>query len=86
MFILQMIHHIHMTDYHQLSVVHKISGADYDGFALCGFASVEDIRERFFTEEASVQIIRDDVRTFADPKASPRRLITTPTYPASSGT
>ncbi len=71
-------HHIHMTHYAQLSVVHKISGPDIDGFALCGFASTEDLRERFYTTPESVEIIQKDVLSFAHTKNSPRRLIATP--------
>ena len=72
---LALIQHGVMTHYHQLSVVHTLSGTEYDGFALCGFASVEDLRERFFTEPGGSQIIAEDVGQFADTKRSPRRLV-----------
>ncbi len=68
-------HHFHMTCYSQLSVMKTLKGPDYDGFALCGFGSENDLRNRFFSSEASVKIIRDDVQSFANPKASPPRLI-----------
>lgn len=68
-------HHCHMTHYTQLSVVNTLQGDAYDGFALCGFGSEDDLRNRFFTTDASVKIIRDDVNSFANPKASPPRLI-----------
>jgi len=68
-------HHCHMTHYTQLSVVNTLSGPEFDGFALCGFASEDDLRNRFFTTPESVKIIHDDVRSFANPKASPPRLI-----------
>lgn len=68
-------HHCHMTHYTQLSVTHTISGPVYDGFALCGFASEDDLRHRFYTTKESVQVINDDVHRFATPKASPPRLI-----------
>ncbi len=77
---LALVHHEAMTHYTQLSVTHRISGEDWDGFALCGFASEDDIRNRFYTTEESVRVIADDVRKFANPGASPRRLIATPTH------
>lgn len=77
---LALVHHAHMTHYTQLSVVQTLSGRPYDGFALCGFASEEDLRERFFTTKESVQVIQDDVSKFADVSKSPRRLIATPTH------
>ncbi len=72
-------HHAHMTHYVQLSVVQHIRGPEIDGFALCGFNSEDDLRNRFFTREESVQIIADDIENFANTKASPRRLIAQPT-------
>ena len=77
---LALVHHAHMTHYTQLSVVRTLSGEPYDGFALCGFASEEDLRERFFTTEESVKVIQEDVAKFADVRKSPRRLIATPTH------
>ncbi len=71
-------HHAHMTHYLQLSVVHKISGRTLNGFALCGFATVEDLRDRFYTEPASETVIAQDIAKFADLKRSPRGLIATP--------
>jgi hypothetical protein len=68
-------HHCHMTHYTQLSVTNTLKGKDFDGFALCGFDSEDDLRNRFFTTPESVKIIHDDVRSFANPKASPPRLI-----------
>ncbi len=72
-------HHEHMTHYSQLSVVHRISGEPTDGFALCGFDSIGDLRERFYSREDSRKVIGDDVQTFADTANSPRRLIATQT-------
>ncbi len=74
---LALAHHAHMAAYDQLSVVKVLSGLPLDGIALCGFASEVDLRERFFTTEASVAVIRDDVARFANTKASPRRLVAT---------
>jgi hypothetical protein len=68
-------HHADMSHYSQLSVVHRISGLDIDGFALCGFDSLEDLRDRFYTLPNSAKIIANDVQKFADTRKSPRRLI-----------
>jgi hypothetical protein len=74
---LALTHHAHMTQYIQLSVVHRIAGLELDGFALCGFASLSDLRDRFFSEEDSVKVIAADIEKFADTNNSPRRLIVT---------
>ena len=68
-------HHKHMTHYSQLSVVAHFSGLRLDGFALCGFASEADLRERFYSSPESVGIIGADVKKFADLEHSPGRLI-----------
>ena len=68
-------HHAFMTHYTQLSVVHRISGSELDGFALCGFASIDDLRNKFYTRDSSRAVIADDVQRFADTRRSPRRLI-----------
>jgi uncharacterized protein (TIGR02118 family) len=68
-------HHVGMSHYTQLSVVHRLHGPDWDGFALCGFDSLEDLRDRFFDGPAGRVAIREDVARFADPTRSPRRLI-----------
>ena len=73
-------HHAYMTEYLQLSVVRTVSGQAYDGFALCGFDNVEDLRERFFSEPDSRSVIAEDVASFADPGQTPRRLVATPHY------
>lgn len=70
-------HHAHMTHYTQLSVVRTLAGRELDGFALCGFGSLEDLRERFYTHADSPGVIAADVRKFADLKKSPPRLIVT---------
>lgn len=75
---LALVHHAHMTNYIQLSTVHRISGPEFDGFALCGFDTEADLRERFYTDKESVKVIADDVQKFANVKASPTRLIATP--------
>jgi len=66
-----------MWDYAQLSAVATIDGPEYDGFAICSFASMEDLRTKFFANEEGQKIIRDDVASFADMKRSPRRVLTT---------
>jgi uncharacterized protein (TIGR02118 family) len=68
-------HHVGMSHYTQLSVVRRLAGPDWDGFALCGFDSMDDLRERFFDGPAGRVAIREDVARFADPERSPRRLI-----------
>lgn len=67
--------HVGMWDYQQCSVVHTFSGPDYDGFALCGFGSEADLRERFFDGPDGQQAIRDDVANFVDGQRSPRRVL-----------
>ena len=69
-----------MTHYTQLSVVSTLKGEPFDGFALCGFDSEADIRERFFTNKQSVGVIQNDIQNFADVSQSPRRLIATPMH------
>ena len=68
-------HHGFMTHYTQLSVVHTISGMSLDGFALCGFETIEDMRERFYSRPEGPEVIAADVKNFADLKNSPNRLI-----------
>ena len=69
--------HVAMSHYWQLSIVHGFKGPKWDGFALCGFDTVSDLRERFFdTPEGEVAIAKD-VAKFADGRNSPRRLIAT---------
>ena len=68
-------HHVAMTRYTQLSVVHRIHGPTWDGFALCGFDTLRDLRERFFSGSEGRVAIRRDIATFADTERSPRRLI-----------
>lgn len=77
---LALVHHAYMSQYVQLSVVHTISGREFDGFALCGFETLEDLRERFFTTEDSVPVIMADIQNFADTQRSPRPLIARPVH------
>lgn len=68
-------HHVGMSQYTQLSVVHPIEGPPYGGFALCEFDSIDDLRERFFDGPDGERIILADIAKFADRERSPRRLL-----------
>jgi hypothetical protein len=68
--------HTAMTHYYQLSVIHRFDGPEWNGFALCCFASEDDLRHRFFDSREGEKRIAEDVRLFADTKRSPRRVIT----------
>jgi hypothetical protein len=70
-------HHQAMVHYSQLNVLECLSGDWVDGIALCGFATLDDFRTRFFSHADSEQIINADVANFADIKRSPRRLVAT---------
>jgi uncharacterized protein (TIGR02118 family) len=72
---LALLHHAAMSHYTQLSVVHRLHGPQWDGFALCGFDSMEDLKERFFASPEGRIAIREDVARFADSERSPRRLL-----------
>jgi len=67
--------HAAMCDYTQLSVVARLSGLELDGIALCAFDSRQDLRERFFNDDAARAEIIADVASFADASASPRRVV-----------
>ncbi len=67
--------HEAMTRYSQLSIIHRFDGPDWDGFALCGFDSLEDLRLRFFNSPEGEKAIAEDVKIFSDPNNSPRRII-----------
>lgn len=83
---LALTHHGFMTSYFQLSVIHCLAGRDFDGFALCGFDSLEDLRQRFYSGSDSATVIAADVKRMADVERSPRRLITLPqSYPYPHG-
>lgn len=69
--------HRYMSEYLQLNVLETISGLAIDGFALCGFDTEDDLRNRFYSEPDGPRIIARDIQRFADPKRSPRRLIAT---------
>ena len=67
--------HAAMCDYTQLSVVGVHHGLPLDGIALCAFDTRQDLRERFFNDDAARAEIEADVASFADPRNSPRRVI-----------
>ena len=67
--------HNAMTHYYQLSLQHRFHGPEWHGFALCCFASEDDLRHRFFNGPAGEKSIAEDIRRFADTKLSPRRVV-----------
>jgi uncharacterized protein (TIGR02118 family) len=67
-------HHPGMWHYHQVSVDRVLDGLPYDGFALCAFASEQEMSERFFGGPEDREIISADVAEFADVTNSPRRV------------
>ena len=68
-----------MTHYRQLCVIQHLHGLALDGIALCGTATAEDLRERFFRAADGRRAILRDIASFADTEKSPRRLIATET-------
>ena len=71
--------HSAMSHYRQLSVVHCFTGPAWDGIALCGFDTLEDLKERFFDSDDAKRAIMKDISHMADTKNSPRRLIVSET-------
>ncbi len=69
--------HKAMSFYSQLSIMHTFHGPRWDGFALCGFDSMTDLRERFFDSAEGEKRIHEDVAVFSDSEKSPRRIIAT---------
>ena len=67
--------HVGMADYTQLSVLSTIAGTPYDGFAILGFDSEDDLKNRFYATPGDKHVIYDDVAKFSDLKRSPRRLV-----------
>ena len=68
--------HNAMTHYYQLSVMHRFSDEDWNGLALCCFASEDDLRNKFYSPAEGKQRRAEDVAKFADTKRSPRRVVT----------
>jgi uncharacterized protein (TIGR02118 family) len=67
--------HTAMTHYYQLSVMHRFTGEDWNGLALCCFASEDDLRHRFYASKEGKRRVAEDVAKFADTRNSPRRVI-----------
>jgi len=67
--------HTLMTHYYQLSVQQRFLGPDWNGFALCCFASEDDLRHRFFNSDEGRDRVNRDVSYFADTRQSPRRVV-----------
>lgn len=67
--------HRAMCDYTQLSVVATLSGMPLDGIAMCAFATREDLSTKFFNDDAARAAVEADVTSFADVRASPRRVV-----------
>ena len=67
--------HTAMTHYYQLAVVHRFSGADWNGLALCCFANEDDLRHKFYNSSEGKRRVAEDVSKFADTKNSPRRVV-----------
>jgi hypothetical protein len=67
--------HTAMTHYYQLSVLQRFKGPAWNGFALCCFSSEEDLRNKFFNTPDGETAIARDVAIFADPRKSPRRVL-----------
>ena len=67
--------HTAMTHYYQLAVIHRFSGADWNGLALCCFANEDDLRDKFYNSSEGKRQVAEDVAKFADTKNSPRRVV-----------
>ena len=60
-----------------LSYLHRFSGEDWNGLALCCFANEDDLRNKFYgSPEGARRVWRTDVAKFADTNNSPRRVVT----------
>ncbi|MDA7785455.1 EthD family reductase [Pseudomonadales bacterium] len=68
--------HSAMTHYYQLTVIHRFTGADWNGLALCCFESEYDFRNKFYNSAEGKQRVAEDVLKFADTQNSPRRVVT----------
>ncbi len=67
--------HSAMCDYTQISIQAVHRGLAIDGIALCAFDSRDDLRNRFFDDDAARAAIEADVASFADTRNSPRRVV-----------
>lgn len=66
-------HHVGMWDYVQCSFVRPLGAgsAELDGMAICQFASLADLKERFYDGPEGRAVIQADVRRFSDVERSP---------------
>lgn len=71
--------HTAMSNYRQLSVLHCFSGPAWDGIALCGFDTLDDLRERFYDSDDAKRAVFKDISHMADTKNSPRRMLVSET-------
>jgi hypothetical protein len=62
-----------MWDYVQCSFDGELTAATTprDGMAICKFASLDDLRHRFFDDDEGRAVIEADIRKFSDVAASP---------------
>ncbi|MFT6825283.1 MAG: hypothetical protein ACJA1Q_003099 [Pseudohongiellaceae bacterium] len=72
--------HEAMVYYHQLSILHSFKGPAWDGFAMLGFACVEDLQNNYFNSAAGKEQIFKDVAKFADTRKSPSRRLVAKTW------
>jgi hypothetical protein len=72
--------HETMIYYHQLSILHCFKGPAWDGFALLGFASIDDLRNKYFNSPKGKTEIFRDIETFADTQKSPSRRLVAKTW------
>jgi hypothetical protein len=70
-------HHPGMWHYYQVSVQKQLSGPDFDGFALLGFASEQEYAERFFGNDDDIAVIMADAPKFVDTSKMPATVRTT---------
>jgi hypothetical protein len=72
--------HQAMTYYHQLSILHCFKVPAWDGFALLGFASSDDLQNKYFDSAVGKANILKDVAIFADTQKSPSRRLLAKTW------
>ena len=72
--------HEAMTYYHQLSILHRFKGPAWDGFAMLGFDSFDDLQNKYFNSDAGKAEIFKDVESFADTRKSPSRRLVAKTW------
>jgi uncharacterized protein (TIGR02118 family) len=75
---LALTHHPGMWDYVQCSFERPatVGSEPYDGMAVCKFATLDDLKQRFFDGPEGREIIRADVARFSDMERSPAMRMT----------